>query len=85
MFFGVLIVLVGLSSLNAQVFVEDIKLTNSQDVTHLRIEYYKTNGVFDANSISYSLWKGKLKLCILHDDVTECFLNRYTCHSCVQN
>lgn len=61
MFFIVIIILVGLSSLNAQVFVEDFKLLNSQDLTHLRIEYYKTNGSLDGNSISYSLWKGKLK------------------------
>jgi len=73
MFFRVFIILIGLSSFEAQVFVEDIKLTNSQDVTHLRIEYYKTNGSLDANSISYSLWKGKLKL-ILHDNKIYSFL-----------
>lgn len=66
MFFGLFVLLVGLSSLNAQVFVEDLKLSNSQDVTHLRVEYYKTNGSLDPNSISYSLWKGKIKI-ILQD------------------
>ena len=65
MFFSIFFALVGLSSLNAQFVVEDFRLSNSQDVTHLRVEYYKVEDSLDTNSITYSLWKGELKLFFL--------------------
>lgn len=61
MLFSVLMVIVGLNSLNAQIFFDEFKLTKSQDVTRLSVEYYKNNDALQGNSLTYSLWKGKLK------------------------
>lgn len=59
MFFNFFIVIIGLSSLNAQVIVDEFQLSKSQDVTHLRVEYYKSEGILNSGSMTYSLWKGK--------------------------
>lgn len=59
MLFSVFIVIVSIVSLNAQTVVNQVRLSNSQDVTHLRLEYYKSsNGLLETNTIAYSLWKG---------------------------
>lgn len=59
MFFNFFIVIIGLSSLNAQVIVDEFQLSKSQDVTHLRVEYYESEGILTSGSMTYSLWKGK--------------------------
>lgn len=59
MFFGVFIAItVSLSALNAQIFVEDVRLSKSLDVTHLRIEYHTSNNALENDALTYSLWKG---------------------------
>lgn len=61
-----IIVIVGLSSIKAQIIIDDFNLSNSQDVTYLRVEYYSNYGL-ETNSITYSLWKGKLSKVKLND------------------
>lgn len=85
MFFSVFIVIVSLTSLNAQTVVSEVKLSNSQDVTHLRFEYYKgSNGLLETNSISYSLWKGKQILFVAKVKY-KWFSIRSTSRPCVPN
>ncbi|KAJ6650074.1 Myogenesis-regulating glycosidase [Pseudolycoriella hygida] len=57
MHFVVLVIIVGLSSLNAQILIDGLNLSNSQDLTHLRVEYYKP-GETKSNSLTYYLYKG---------------------------
>lgn len=58
MFLLYFIVIIGLSSIKAQTFIDEYQLSNSQDVTHLRIEYYKGDATVNPSSLTYSLWKG---------------------------
>lgn len=60
MFFKIFFVIVGVTSLNAQIFNDEVKLSNSQDVTHLRVEYYRKNDALETDSLTYSLWKGNM-------------------------
>lgn len=62
MFLNIFIIIVGLTSLNAQTVVNVVKLSNSQNLTHLRFEYYISDkGLLETHSIAYSLWKGTQK------------------------
>lgn len=65
MFFIIFAVIItGLGSLSAQIYVDDFKLSTSPDLTHLRVEYRTSNNELVNDSFTYSLWKGKTeKLC----------------------
>ncbi|KAJ6634650.1 Myogenesis-regulating glycosidase [Pseudolycoriella hygida] len=59
MFFCAFIFIVVSSPLNAQILVSDFRLSASQDVTHLRIEYSTSYNTLLNDSLTYSLWKGR--------------------------
>lgn len=61
MIFIYFVILISLTALNAQIVIDEFQLSNFDVVSHLRVEYNIRNNALEANSITYSLWKGKLK------------------------
>lgn len=61
MFFTFFIVqLIAISALNAETFNNELKLSKSQDLTSLRVEYYKSDENPNPTSLTYFLFKGQL-------------------------
>lgn len=86
MFFSLFIVVIAISSLNAQTFVDEFQLSKSQDVTHLRVEYHQSTTTTGPSSMAYSLRKGKLHFVFARIAASvNLYLTRSTSSSCVSN
>lgn len=49
---------VTISLVNAETVVKELQLSKSQDLTRVRVEYYKDDATPSPYSLTYSLWKG---------------------------